>query len=467
MTWTVRTEQVRGRLVLPGRRVRGRRTLVDDRGLVTWLVHPPSQRRWTPSGTLASDEPVGGWRLVDAPNGGGALVEVAGGQQVEIELVELGPAEARAAGDLDVGASPGAGLEQPMTVIGSWAPLGGPIAVGDFLVGARILDANDFAGRRCPSEQTALGLWRIALLRGGPFWEGFAAWVAAWAAARIQAAPGGLPVHDLEAEGETHTRFLADAALLCRGELERTGDARFDVAGRAALAALDGLAADLDGDPWYRHDTGEAGAGRNDLVLNTHVHTIVARLAWGLDVSGGLRALDTALGLPSQRGRAWVQAGAIATSDLLRATPWPAVRERGWRLAERAHFSAARSRTRAPHLALPGGWLARDAMGRPTPSYLTVNLHDLAVLGRNRPTPASARALLAGLRWFRRSGFARAQRLAGDPLAVLVPVLLRNAGEERAARRAASATAGAGVAPCPGWPGFVDRRWAHLAEGTP
>jgi hypothetical protein len=128
---------------------------------------------------------------------------------------------------------------------------------------------------------------------------------------------------------------------------------------------------------------------------------------------------------------------------------------------------AGRARARSPHVRLPGGWMARDVTSDPAPSYFTVNLSDLAVLGRVRPTAASMAALRAGLRYARASGRFAAQRRDGDPLAVLVPSLLRNAGLMDAARRAADATVAAGWAPAIGWPGHEDHLWRELPAGTP
>lgn len=348
-------------------------------------------------------------------------------------------------------------MSERLTVIGSFETIGGLDEVARFVVGGEVLDTNLFGGRRCPSEQVALSLYRIARWRGGTEWGALADQLAEWVAHRVQDAPRGLPVHDLHGRGETHTRFLADAALLLGA------DGRFAEAARRAHEALSSLAT---GDGWYRHDSLEAAAGENHLVLNTHVHTLVARVAASLPVRDGLAALDRVLALRAEP-KGPLQAAAIGLSDVLRAAPWPAVREQGWRLAERAHHSAARSRVRRPHLVLPGGWIARDALALPTPSYLTVNLHDLAVLARAAPTPTVVRTLRRALRWARATGFFRAQRVARDPLVVLVPVLLRNAGLGRAAARAAAVLRRAGYAPCLGWPGYEDRLWPRLPAGTP
>ena len=329
-----------------------------------------------------------------------------------------------------------------LTVVGSFEPIARREDVERFVVDGEVLDTNLFGGRRCPSEQTALSIYRIARLRG---WTDVARRMAGWVERRVAEADG-LPVHDLLGRGESHTRFLADAALLLEAE-GRSGPALL------VHRRLDDLAAP---GPWYRHDTVEAEAGENHLVLNTHVHTLVSRAACGLPIDAGLRVLDEVLRRPGERGKAPLQAALVGLADLLRAAPFAPLRERGWRLSEVAHHSAARSRVRSPHLALPGGWLARDALPTPTPSYLTVNLHDLSVLSRIAPHAVAARrALRRGIAWARGTGFLRAQRLAGDPLVVLAPVFLR---DTRVAE---------GLDPCIGWPGLEDRLWPRLPAGTP
>ena len=328
------------------------------------------------------------------------------------------------------------------TVVGSFEPLRDRDDLGRFVVDGEVLDTNLFGGKRCPSEQTALSIYRIARRER---WDDVAQEMAAWVERRVRDTDG-LPVHDLLGQGESHTRFLADAALLLEA------DGRHDAA-LLVHRRLEDLAAP---GPWYRHDTLEAAAGENHLVLNTHLHTLVARAASGLAIDAGLRALDDVLSRPGEGWKAPAQAALIGAADLLRSAPWPRARERGWRLSEVAHHSAARSRVRAPHLALPGGWLARDVLPTPTPAYLTVNLHDLTVLARVAPTAVSVRrALRRGVRWARATRFFEAQGLAGDPLVVLAPIVLGDAG-----------VAG-GHAPCIGWPGHEDRLWPRLPAGTP
>jgi hypothetical protein len=435
-----RTEKVDGELLLRGRRLVAADRFVDERGGEQWLLHPPSRRVWSSTGALVDVRPVG---HVVAEDEGGVRVRVE--EPCEVDLMELEKGEA---------ATATSDRSDAMTVIGSFAPIAGPADVGRFFVGSTILDTTDFGGRRCPSEQTALSIYRIARARGGAFWDAVARAAGEIVARRVTDAPGGLPVHDLLGEGETHTRFVADAALLL------LADGRAEAAA-CALAALDAMAVPWRDGRWYVHDTVERGAARNDLVLNTHLHAVVAASAAGGDVTPALLALDAALALRGERARGAVLAAMLTVSDRLRA------RGRGHALAHRAEHMAARARARSAHLRLPGGWLARDVTSHPAPSYFTVNLSDLAVLDRVRPTAAATAALRAGLQHARVSGHFAALRRDGDPLAVLVPSLLRNAGLLEAARRAADATAAAGWAPAIGWPGHEDQLWGRLPAGTP
>jgi hypothetical protein len=393
-----------------------------------------------------------------------SLERTAGGTRVvvsapaEIDVVDLGSSAAQA---LEHGHHP------PLTVIGSFSTLGPPTDLPQFLVGGTVLDTNDFLGRRCPSEQTALSVYRVARLRGGPFWDGVATYVATAVADRIRQAPGGLPVHDLAGEGETHVRFLADAILLLLAEAERQSDGKLANLASKTVGALDAFAVPWADGIWYVHDSAERDAGANQLVLNTHVHALVARVAAGCSIDDGLRALERGLSLTGDRIRSSVLAAALAVSDRARASNIEAVASAGGRLHWMAEASAGRSRARTPHLRLPGGWMARDAGPAPNASYLLVNLHDLAVLQRNRPTSDVAGALRAGIRYGRFSGFFDAQTAARDANAILIPSLLTNAGNLEAARRAATRLRRHGVHPAVGWPGFHDRLWSRLALGTP
>lgn len=111
--------------------------------------------------------------------------------------------------------------------------------------------------------------------------------------------------------------------------------------------------------------------------------------------------------------------------------------------------------------------MARDSGPSPSPSYLFVNLSDLAVLERNRPSPVPTQALRAGVRYARFSGFLEAETAGDDVAAVLMPSVLANMGSDRAARRVASRLRRDDIAPAVGWPGFTDRLWPRLAPGTP
>jgi hypothetical protein len=388
------------------------------------------------------------------PTAGGSRIVVSA--PTELDLVVLGPSAAWA---FEHSHHP------PLSVIGSFTTLGPPADLARFLVGGAVLDTKEFLGRRCPSEQTALSIYRVARLRGGAFWNGVAAHVASVVADRVDRAPGAAPAHDLIGQGETHVRFLVDAILLLVAEAEHGG--RSALALERALNALDTFAVPWQGGVWYLHDSAERDAGSNQLVLNTHVHALVARLAAGRPIGEGLLALDRALSLGGERARGVVLAAALAASDRVRASRQRAVAQAGERLNWMAQASDGRTRLRAPHLRLPSGWMARDAGPLPNSTYLVVNLHDLAVLQRNSPTAPAGRALAAGLRYGRFSGFFNAQTARGDVAVVLLPTILANAGDEGAARRAASRLRRRGIDPAVGWPAFRDHLWSRLAPGTP
>ncbi|MHB8670312.1 MAG: hypothetical protein ACYDAD_07110 [Acidimicrobiales bacterium] len=450
----------------PGWRVAAPDRARNPDGRLRWLLQLPAARRWTGAGVLEADRPVP-FVLEDGPDGAVLRADRRGAEEVGTEVVETDVVEL----DAETSRSLESDRSAPLTVLGSFAPLGGPAALRRFLVGGSVLDTNQFGGRRCPSEQTALSLYRIARWRGGPFWEAVADHVAGVVADRVEAAPDGLVVHDLWGEGECHARFLSDAALLLIAEAERRrgggGPARAATLAARALGALESLAVSQGGGRWYLHDTAELRGGRNQLVLNTHVHALVARAAAGEPISEGLAALDAALALRPEGARALALTAVLAASDAARAVRRPGGGDLMDHLALRGQEAAARSRSRRAHLRLPGGWLARDAGPGVAPGYFTVNLADLAVLSRVGGTRAARRALVAGLVRARLTGFFRAQRREGDPLAVLVPSLLVNAGFEVRARRAAQAVRDAGWPPTIGWPDHRDHLWARLPEGTP
>jgi hypothetical protein len=291
--------------------------------------------------------------------------------------------------------------------------------------------------------------------------------VAAVVAERIAQAPSGMTVHDLMGQGETHVRFLVDAILLLQAEAERNGGGRPAALAETALDALEGFAIPWEGGTWYLHDSVERDTGANELVLNTHVHSLIARIAGGRPIDDGLLALDHCLSLTGERARGAILGVALAASDRLRASGSGTLGEVGNRLHWMAQASAGRSRARSPHLRLPGGWLARDAGPSPNPPYHLVNLNDLAVLQRNRPTATVGQVLRSGARYARLSGFFDAEIAGGDETAVLFPTALNNMGCLRAARRAASHLRRSDIGPAIGWPGIADRLWVRLAPATP
>lgn len=451
MSFAIRT--LRAGDALPGWRVEGERLLRDGRGGVAWLLDEPMLREWSPNGVLTLTAPAG-WALEQAD---GEVVLRCSEPRAEADLVELhGPAAE--AFERDTSAA------TPMTVIPSFRPLGGPSDLGHYLVGGRVVTGAPRG--RWQVEQAALSLYRIARLRGGAFWEGVAAYAAAAVATRIEEAPGGRPVTDHWQKGEVHARFVADAALLLVAHAELTGEERFARAAERAADAIESFGVEFASGRWYLHDSVEQDAGRNDLVLNTHLHSLTALHAAGRDTAGGLRALDAVLAARARGPRALLTGAGLAATDVLRALPLPRTPRRPY---VRAHERVARFAARERALLVPGGFVARDASGARAPStYLAVNLSDLAVLGRNTPTRSASAALAAGLRYARRFAYMQAELRDDRPAAqVLMPHALRNAGDDRGARAAASCARRAGLAPMPGWPGSEDALWSRLAPGTP
>lgn len=437
--WRWRTERVTDALELPGWSPESAGRLRARDGALLLVTGAPAARAWTADGILTAQRPVD-WTV--EPTGDGVRLRV--GEPASIDLLELHGAAAAAA-DRDPG--------DPMTVLGSFAPVTGPVSLGAFLVGDEVLDTNDFGGRRCPSEQTALSLYRIARHRGGALWAGVANHVADIVARRVARSPDRLPVHGVYGGTETHTRFLADAVLLLLAHGDDVGAAR-------AVAGLDRLAVRYAGGRWTLHDSTERDDGVNRLVLNTHVQATVARAAAGDDVTDDLRALDAALRLRPPRPVGVRLAARLACAD---AAHGLLGRPTGGRAQERA----AQARRDRPHLALPGGWIARDAGEGPAPAYLTVNIYDLAALCANRPTPDAAAALRRALRYAHVSGYFRGQQRDRHPQACVQPIALRMAGRPRAAARAAARARAGGWAPAVGWPGHADSLWPRLAAGTP
>lgn len=453
MSFAIRT--LRSGAELPGWRVVGERVLREAGGGdgVAWLLDEPMLRDWSANGVLTLT-PVPGWRLEQREEGAALGCADA---RAEADLVELHGAAAEAF-EHDASAA------EPMTVIPSFRPLAGPADLGRYLVGGRVVTGGPRG--RWQVEQAALSIYRIARLRGGAFWEGVAAHAAAAVAQRVEEAPGGRPVTDHWGEGEVHARFVADAALLLAAHAELSGDSRYGRAAERAADAIESFGVAFAGGRWYLHDSVEQEAGRNDLVLNTHLHSITALRACGRDVSGGLRALDAVLAKRPRGARALAAGAGLAATDLLRAFP---LRRIPHRPVVRAHERLARLAARERALLVPGGFVARDASGARAPStYLAVNLSDLAVLQRNTPTPRAAAALARGLRYTRRFAYMQAELRDERPAAqVLMPHALRNAGDDRGARAAAARATNAGLAPIPGWPGYEDALWSRLAQGTP
>jgi hypothetical protein len=448
--WGLRTLAAEGDLTFAGRRVVGQRLLADDQGNLTWILNPPQRREWTASGVLGVLEAVD-WSL--AQEGGDAVVRCAPPGAV-VDVVELGGAAARA---FEADAS------EPMTIVPSFRPLGGPGDLSEYLVGDRVLTGAEHV--KWPVEQAALYLYRVARLRGGAFWEGVAAHVADATARRVEQAPGGRVVCDHWDKRETHVRFVADAALLLQAHAELTGEDRHRRAAARAADALESFGVPLGGGTWYLHDSVEEGAGRNDLVLNTHLHALTALHACGRSVDPGRRALAGVLG-EVVRGRQGIAlaAGALVTDAALAVAP----RRVAERIGTVVHGRLAARTARDRALRLPGGYIARDVSGDPAPPhYLAVNLSDLAVLQRNVPDDSVAAALRAGLRYARVSGYLRGRVRAGDGIAAMLPGIFRNAGDPRTAQRLAGSARAAGVAPLVGWPGYEDSLWLRLAGGTP
>jgi hypothetical protein len=424
-------------------RVAAARLLRGGDGTLVWLIDEPRRRTWSDTGVLVLGDPSA-WALEDGE--AGAVLRCAD-PEAEADAVELRGETARA---FERDAS------EPMTVIPTFRGLGGPRDLAQYLVGGRVVTGG--ASARWQVEQAALSLYRIARLRGGAFWEAVAEHVAEATARRVDEAPDGRAVTDHWGKREVHARFVADAALL----LAAHGDARAE----RAADAVESFGVPFAGGRWYLHDSVEQEAGRNDLVLNTHLHALTALRACGRDVGLGLRALDAALQNKVRGARGIAAGGALASADLVRAfAPY----RRGRRAAARAQARLARAAERERSLRIPGGYLARDASGSPAPAhYLAVNVSDLAVLQRNTPTEAAGIALAEGLTYARRFAYVRAElRDERAGAQVLMPHALRNAGRAAKAARTAALARSHGLAPLVGWPGYEDELWGNIARGTP
>ncbi len=420
-----------------------RTTTVPDGGLplheATHVLNPPAIRRWGPYGDLA-DARVVDWSLDPAADGAVLTAAEAG---AEVDLLEL-TGDAASAFERDD--------PEPMTIVPPFEAMGGVRELGQYLTGGWVLTGT--ATIKKPIDSTSLSLYRTARIRGGPLWLGIAAHVAEVTAKRVEELPA-LP-HDMWSAGESHVRFVNDALLLLVAHAEFTGEERFRHAAERVCGLLDEYTVDFAGGRWVLHDSLERDAGRNDVVLNTHVQAIVALMAAGRDVAAELAALEEVLA-PRAEGRAGVRAAsAIGLAETVRARgPRRAVRRR----IPKAYARAARTAADQRALRFPGGWLARDLSGRRAPGrYLTVNLADLATLARRMeaPPPWLTSALADGLRFAQRRGFFRAEIRDATPMSVLIPAVLEAAGEHDRAAQAAAACREAGLAPLPGWPGYSE-----------
>lgn len=420
----------------------GKWSAADGSGATCRLLSKPARRTWSADGVLLeSSSPAAGGRSWD--------------------LVEL---DAPASGAWDADRSP------TMLVLGSFSPLGGPADIGRFVVGGHVLDTTDFGGRRCPSEQTALALWRVCRLRGGPLWDGVADHVAAWVRDRIVGASEPGPVHDLWGKGETHVRFLADGALLLVAESERLGDdpraTAFAVAAERAFDLLDEFAVVSRFGRWYAHDSIELASGGCDLVLNTHAQVVAARHAWGHPDTEAIDALEASLS-PARNGRGWLAAGALAASTLARRLAPRRLAAAAGMVDDRVRAAVSRHLATTQSLRLPGGYVGRDALVHVSPDYyLVTNLYDLGILGANGVSRAAADAARAGWRWAEATGSLRIFTDAAHPLSSLLPIVCRQLGKEDRAKAATVAVTRFGGLPVPGWPGFDDRPWAAFAADT-
>lgn len=452
-SFSLRTITLATEMRLDGWRLIGERLLRRDDGRLLWIPSPPTLRRRTPEGPFRLESVHG-----TIAQHGDAVVLRAAADDASVDLIEL----SGEAGEAFLADRSESVMLQPLGV-----PFGGPLDLAKFLVGDQVLVNVD--GRAWPSEQVALSLYRIARLRAGVLWEGVASHLADVVASRVEQASASGPVQGFWERGETHVRLLADALLLLVAHSEAADDPRLRGAAARVADQLGGYGVSYAGGTWYLHDSLERDVDRNDLVLNTHVHAMLALRAAGRPIEDAGRALDTALSLRSRRPAAHLWAAAIAAADA--ATAWAPGRARGVgvRLGRRSQSAAARYRTRHRHLRAPGGYLARDIGGEPAdPHYLAINLHDLAMLSANGFEGACSRPLAAGFRYARASGYARGQWRGDDPtISALYPIALRIAGRRAAARAAARHSLAQGWRPAVGWPGYEDDLWSRLAPGTP
>jgi hypothetical protein len=442
---------LRGSHELPGWHARGDRLLGDGSGNLLLLLDEPRRRSLSEHGVLTLDKPAN-WAFQSQESGTALAVD---DPEAEFDLVEMRGPPARA---FERDAS------EPMTVVPSFRALTGPGGLSDYLVGDIVVTGGPFG--RWQADQVALSLYRIARLRGGPFWEAVAHHIATATARRMERAPDGRVVTDHWRKGESHARFVTDAALLLVAHAEWSGAPDMARVAERAADAIESFAVPFAGGRWYLHDSVEQDEGRNDLVLNTHLHAVTALHASGRDVTPGMRALEAVLAARARGPRALAVGAGVAAADAARAL---VPRRIGRRLVPPSQEALARLAGRTRALRIPSGYVARDASGVIAPAaYLAVNVSDLAVLQRNTPSAAAAVALAEGLRYARRFLYMRAElRDLRAGAQVLLPHALRNAGRPREAARAAALAAAAGLDPIVGWPGYEDALWSRLAAGTP
>jgi hypothetical protein len=436
---------------LSGYAVLDRRTARRPDGATVRILNPPQTRRWGEHGDLLEAR-ESTWELAaDGPSA--RLRSTAPDAQAELLRVEGEAARVLAAD------SP-----EPQLTVPAFVPFGGIDDLGDYYLSGRVLTG---IGHKRRVDSTALSLYRIARRRGGPLWSGVADLLANAIAERVEAAGAdGIP-HDLLDRGETHVRYLNDTLLLMVAQAEWRGGRRWHAAAERTVELLAGFTVPFCGGGWVLHDSLERDAGRNDLVLNTHLQAIIALRAAGAETAAHERALLAALE-PRAAGRAALRAVVgIAALELTRAYGSERLTgsRPGRRYARAAGVCAGQSALR-----LPGGWIGRDLSGDRAPAYYaTVNLLDLGGVVANLPDPGGRlrAARDRGIRFALRTGFFRAEVRRRRPAAALIPGALRLADRPREAAAFAARQRRAGGAPLTGWPGYTDSIWGRLEAGTP
>ncbi len=423
------------------------RTARARNGDIVYVLNPPEVRRWGTYGDLLGAEHTD-WRLVDdGPNARLRSDE----ESSEAELLELSGPAATALEQDD---------PEPLITTPAFEPFGGVADLGKYYLAGRIVTG---VGHKRRVDSTALSLYRIARWRGGPLWSGVADIIAAAMAERVESFSGPVP-HDLLDLGETHVRYLNDALLLMVAHAEWRGENRWARAASRIVDSLEIYTVPYGGGRWLLHDSLEHDAGRNDLVLNTHVQGIIALSAAGVDTSAHRLALHHALEYRAGGAKAFRAVARITFLELLRAFA-------PQRLAGRMggpYPYASRICQEQQALRLPGGWIARDLSGKPAPGYYaTVNLLDLGGYLANSGDELVRAPLKRAIRFALTSGFFAQQTRVNSPLAPLIPASLRVAGQNRWAAAFARRQIAGGGAPMIGWPGYTDHLWSNLAAGTP